>query len=159
LENESEELKYNRTQLKTKAYAALHSVDLTEVVKRKLVSLLNLASTKAKLSEQQVHNVLTDYIEASSYTAGSNIEKFQNLVNMLKTAPTREKFEAMYLLKNADDLGIIISKQDIWTWLNPKGSPLTIGNRYSEAIEFILNPKKADEILEIKQNIKDKQNQ
>lgn len=159
LENESEELKYNRTQLKTKAYAALHSIDLTEVVKRKIVSLLGLASTKAKLSEQQVHNVLTDYIESSSYTAGSNIEKFQNLVNMLKTAPAREKFEAMYLLKTADDLGIIISKQDIWTWLNPKGSPLTIGNRYSEALEFILNPKKADEILEIKQNIKDKQNQ
>ena len=78
---------------------------------------------------------------------------------MLKTAPAREKFEAMYLLKTAADLGFIIANQDIWTWLNPKGSPLTIGNRYSEALEFILNPKKADEILEIKQNIKDKQNQ
>jgi hypothetical protein len=158
LENESEELTYARTQMKSKAYAALHSPELNEAVKRKIVSLLGLTSTLSKWSEQQVHNALVQWIESSSYTAGSNIDRFQNFVTMLKTAPNREKFEAMYLLKNAEDLGIVRSKQDIWTWLNPKGSPVTMGNRYSEALDFILNPKKADEVLEIKQNIKERQN-
>jgi len=99
-----------------------------------------------------------EYIESSAYTAGSNIAKFQNYVTMLKTAPNREKFEAMFLLKNAEDYNVVMSKQDIWTWLNPKGTPVTMGNRYSEAVDFILNPKKSEEVLEIKQNILDKQN-
>lgn len=158
LEHETEELKYTRSQQKSKAYATLHSTEMTEVIKRKIIALLGLASSRSKLSDQQVHNMLVDFIEASSYTAGSNIDKLQNLVTMLKTAPNREKFEAMFILKNAEDYDVIRSKQDIWTWLNPKGTPVTLGNRYSEALDFILNPKKADEVQEILQNIKDKQN-
>lgn len=144
--------------MKSKAFAALHSSELTEVAKRKILVLLGLVSSRAKLTDQVVHNTLTEYIESSSYTAGSSISKFQNFVSMLKTAPTREKFEAMYLLKNAEDYGVVVSKSDIWTWLNPKGTPVTLGNRYNEALDFITNPKKAEEVLEIQQNIKDKQN-
>lgn len=158
LENETEELKYTRSQMKSRAYASLHSQDLTEAIKRKIVSLLDLATTKQKISEQKVHNMLTEYIDSSSYTAGSNIDKFQNYVTMLKTAPNRERFEAMFLLKQAEDYDVVRSKQDVWTWINPKGTPVPMGNRYSEALDFILNPKKSEEVLEIKENIKDKQN-
>lgn len=157
LENESEELKYKRTQMKSKAFALLHSSDFTEVIKRKIITLMELAPARTKLTEQQVHNILSEQIENSGYATGSSIEKINNLAQLLKTADGREKFEAMHLLREAEDFRVVVSKQDIWTFLNPKGSPITMGNRYTEAIDFIMNPKKSEEVNEIRAQIKEKQ--
>lgn len=153
IENESEEIKYEKAEAKTKAYAALHSTELTDAYKRKLVSLLGLATATSVLSFQQIHNMLTAFIENSSSGPQSNIDRLHQHVNMLKTQDGRERFEAMWTLKLALDLSIILERQDVYTWKRLSGTPLPIADRYSEAVEFFLNPKKAQEQEEIQAQI------
>lgn len=158
LENESEDIKYERAEKRSKAYAALHSQDMTDLTKRKIVSLLNLASSTASLSYQQVHNLLVNYIDNSTSQANSNIDKFMFYVNMVATSVGRERFETMYILRQALDLRIIIEKQDTYTWVRPNATPLPIADRYSEAVDFLLDPRKSQELEEIQQQISAKQN-
>jgi len=153
LENESEEIKYEKSLAKTHAYAALHSTELTDNYKRKLVSLLGLVDSTSSISQQLIHNTLTAFIENSSAGPGSNIEKFQYYVNLLKTQDGRERFEAMWTLKQAIDLRIIDERQDTYTWKRPSGTPLPIADRYSEAVDFFINPKKSVEQEEIQSQI------
>ncbi len=156
LENESEEIKYKRSQMKSKAFASLHSSDLTEAVKKKIVALLGISPARTKLSEEQTHNLLTEWVDSSTYLPGSNIDKLNHLTNLLKTAEGRAKFEIMYILKQAEDYYLVYQKQDIWTWIRPNGASLLIGDKYSEAIDFFLNPKKKEELDEIQAQIKEK---
>lgn len=155
LENESDQLKAKRNEIKSKAYASLHSTDLTDAIKRKVVSLLELASSKASLTTEQVNNLLYDFIDKSGFTSGSSIDKFNEVIKLLDTPHGREQFEARYLLKQAIDTRVIYEKQGTYTWVRPKGS-LVIGERFTEAIDFILNPKKQAEIEELELEIKAK---
>lgn len=156
LENESEEIKYQRSEYKSKAFAALHDKDMTEAYKRKFVSLLGISSTRSALSQQQIHNLLVNHIETSSYTVGNNIEKFNGLFNMLKTPHGRERLEMMYILQQAIDNRVVYEKQGTYTFLRPVGGPLNIGDRYDEVIDFLLNPKKNAELEDIREAIKQK---
>lgn len=148
LENESEELKFNRNAVKSKAYAALHDNKLTDPLKRKMVSLLDISSSKSELTTEQVHNLLFEYIDKSGFTPGSNIDKFNNLTTLLSTPDGRERFEARYILRQAIDTRIILEKQDTYTWNRPRG-PIVIGDRYDEAVEYILDPRKAADVEEL----------
>jgi hypothetical protein len=156
LENESEEIKYKRTQAKTKAFSFLHDSHLTDSVKQKLIALLDVASSRTKLSTEQIHNLLFDYIDATTSPAGKNIDKFNHYMSLLKTADGKAKFEVMYMLKQAQEVRLVYSKQDIWTWIRESGATLVIGDKYSEAVDFLLNPKKKDEYDELKAQIKAK---
>ncbi len=152
LENESEELKYSRNSLKSKAFSELHDPKFTDVVKRKMVSLLGISSSKADLSVQQVHNLLFEFIEKSTFTPGSNLDKFNAISKLLDTPSGRETFEARYILQQAMDTRLVIEKQDIYTWNRPRG-PIVIGNRYDEAVDFILDPRKSTEVEELTEEI------
>lgn len=156
LENESDAIKYKKNEIKSLAFAALHSSEFVLPYKRKFVVLLNLASSKAALTDEQVVNLLYDYIDKSTFTPGSNIDKFNELYRLLSLPDGREKIEARYLLAQAIDYRVVNEKQDIYTWIRPKGS-IELGSRYSEAVEFILNPKKSTEVEELIQEIKLKQ--
>lgn len=156
IENESDEIKYKRNEIKSKAYAALHNSEFVDTLKRKVVSLLDLASTKATLTTEQVNNLLYDYIEKSGFLPGSNIDKFNQIYNLLNTAHGKEEFEARYLLKRAMDNRIVYEKQDIYTWVRPTGN-IVIGDRYAEAIDYLLNPKKSSEVEELELQIKNKE--
>lgn len=157
LENESEELKYKRNEIKTKAYASLHDSDFTDAYKRKFVSLLDLAPARSSLSAQQVMNILTEFIEKSGFTPGSNIERFNNLFRMLSTPDGRERLEAMWILKQAMDLRIIYERQGTYTWSRANSlTPLVLGDRYEDAVDFLLNPAKSIELEELSAQIKSK---
>lgn len=155
LENESEQLKYTKNQLKKRAMSALADVNLVETIKRKMVSVLDLASPKATLTTEQVENQLFDYIESSTFTPGSNIEKFLEVYGLLESAHGKDQFEARYLLKKALDSRVVYEKQGTYTWVRPQGN-LIIGDRLSEAIDFLLNPKKTAEVEEMEEQIKAK---
>lgn len=148
LENENDEIRYSKNEIKSKTFAALHGTDLTSVYKRKIVSLLDLSSTRAALTDQQVHNVLFDYIDKSGFTPGSNIDKFNELVTLLTSPLGREQFEARYILKQAIDCRLVIEKQSTYTWPRSSGI-LTIGETFTEAIDFIMNPKKSAVVEEL----------
>lgn len=157
IENESSELKYTRNQILAKAFALLTSSDFTDAIKRKVVSILDIVSSKGPLSTEQVFNLLHEYINSSTFQPDSNIEKLNNLANLLKTKDGQEKFQAMWILKQAQDYGnIIYPKQDTWYWKKDNGQVITIADRYADAVDFITNPKKSAEVEEILNQIKQK---
>lgn len=157
IENESNELKYSRNQMMTKAFALLDSSDFTDSLKRKAVSILGIASSRGAIPNEQVFNFLHEYISSSSFGPGSNIEKLFNITNLLKTKDGKDKFEAMWILKQAQDHRIIWEKQDVWNWIQSNNQTIVIADRYADAVEFIVNPKKASEVEEIIKQIKEKQ--
>lgn len=148
---EEEEMRYEKLYSKSKAFAAIHDSLMTDEIKRKLVDLLELASSKADLTTHQIHNLLVDHVESSANQ--NRLERFFNYINLLKTPDGRAKFEAMHQLKRALDTRVIYEKQDTYTWVRPNGSTLPIADRYSEAVEFFLNPKKDKEVKEILEQV------
>lgn len=155
LENEDEAIKYKRNQIRSKAFSKLHDADTTDVVKRKIVSILDLASSKANISIEAVDNLLFEYINSSDFNPSSNIDKFMEVIELIKSPKGKEEFEARFFLKELIDNRSVYEKQGAYTWIRPKGS-ITIGERYSEAIDFILNPKKDTLIAEMKDELKAK---
>jgi len=155
-ENEAEELKFSRTSQKSKAFSQLHDPEMSSTMKRKFIYLLGIASATTTLTDEQVHNLLFDYIDATAFTPGSNIEKFQELSGMLKSKDGRDQLEARFLLKQAQDYRIIYEKAGTYTWVRPEGT-LELGNTLSEAVDFILNPKKQGLVEELESAIKAKQ--
>lgn len=155
LENEAEELKSRRNSLKLSAFKKLADSELTDPIKRKITSLLDLATTKSTLSSEQVSNTLYEFINNSSFTANSNIDRFLNAANLLDTADGRQEFEARYILKQALDNNVVTEKRGTYTFFSPKGV-IEIGNRYQEAVDFILDPKKAVEVEDMLEMIKAK---
>jgi len=139
------------------AFAALHSKDLTPSWKRKIVVVLDLASARSELTEEQVDNLLFDFIDKSSPTTvgPSNIDRFMDTASLLKGKLDREKLEAKFLLKKALDYRVIFEKQGTYTW-NRKTGPLEIGATKSESEEFLLNPKKQALVEELEEEIKAK---
>jgi hypothetical protein len=153
LENESESIKHKKNAVKVKAFASLSDSKLTSTMKDKFVKVLDLARATSQLSTEQVENLLYDYIEKSSFTAGSNIDKFNELFVLNKEAAGRLELEARYLLKSALDSRVIYEKQGSYTWPRSKGS-LVLGDTYQETIDFLLSPKKESLIEELREAIK-----
>jgi hypothetical protein len=149
LENESDTIKYKKTQRKARAFGALHDKDLTLPWKRKFLVILDEVSDRLTLTEQQVNNLLYDYIDKSALHDGStNISKFLSLFEALKRKDGRERVEAKYLLKRLDDWRIVIEKAGTYTWLM---KDMVIGYNKEEALDFLTNPKKqalVDDIVE-----------
>lgn len=154
LESESEDIQYQKSILKSAAFAALHSELVTPDVLKKLACLLQLSRTTSQVTEKMYHNLLFNFIESSTATPGSNIDKFNFFFNMLKTAKGKSEFEARYIIKQGIDTRVIYEKQNSYFWTN-KGAVINIGDRIEEAVEFINSPKKAKEVEEILQQIKE----
>lgn len=72
LEGESDEIKYQKTRRRGKAFNLLESDELHLPMQRKFVHVLGLASSVTDdLTEQQVYNLLYDFIEKSNFQPGS----------------------------------------------------------------------------------------
>lgn len=155
LENEAEELKFQKNKLKSQAFARLHHKDMIDSMKKKFIYILGLANTKAEVNVEQAHNTLFDYIDKSSFKPGSNIDKFNELFKLLKTAPGREEIEARLSLKKAMDSRVIYERQGAYKWARANGV-ITLGETYAEAVEFMLNPKKEALVEELTNEIKTK---
>lgn len=151
IENEQEEIKYKKNQSKLEAFSALNNKDILPTVKRKIAIILELANSKSNASEEQITNLLYQYIDNGDNNA--NIGKFLSLVRLLNTADGKVEFEARYTLKQAVDLRIITINKGTYTWIRPKGS-IELGNKPESAIEFLTDTKKADLISELQNEIK-----
>jgi hypothetical protein len=156
LENESDEIKYQRSESKSKCFHALHSEELTEHYKSIFLSLLNLSNTKTSLTQAATHNLLFEYIDKSTFGADSNINKFRALCELLTSPKGKSELEARHFLQKLLDHRVVIEKSGTYTFLRPPDN-LVIAERYEDAIEFILNPKKDKEIEAMQQALKSKQ--
>lgn len=154
LENESAELRYSKNRLKAMCLGTLEHLELTDTHKRIIATLLDLVKAKSDVSHFHVYNLLSEFIENGTATS---LDKYMNLVNLTKTVDGKNKLDAMWTLALAKDLGIIYSKQDVWTWVTPQGQQINIGDRYAEAVDYLLSPKKESELEDILDQIKEKQ--
>lgn len=156
VEHEADEIRFKKSERKSAAFAKLHDSNMTTAWKRKLVYILDISNARTSITDQQAHNLLFEYIDGTTFTAGSNIDKFEEVTNLLKTKPGREELEARYLIKKAIDYRIVYEKQGTYTWMRPEGK-LVIGDKYSEAVDFILNPKKNTFVEELENQVKAKE--
>mgnify|MGYP000865134365 CR=1 FL=1 len=152
LENESEEIKYSRANLKGRAYAALADTNLTDEERKRIACVLGLISTKSNPTTQNVYNSLFENIEKSEFTETGFINKFLVTYTLLQSPNGRTEFNARYFLQQALDRKIVYERQGTYVWNRPN-SPMVIGERLSEALDFILSPKKAIEVEEIEKAI------
>lgn len=152
-EQEDETLQYEKTSKKSKAYAALESSEMTPEHKRMFTDILGITRATSNVTNQQVHNLLFDYIDKTSFKPGSNIEKFLNLYSKISNAKGRKELKAMHLLKQAEDTGIITEKAGTYTLIRKTG-PLVIGYTYGEALDFLTDPKKSSLVDDIIEDIK-----
>lgn len=150
LENESDSIKYQKTAVKLQASLALGNNEFIDSYKRKAIALLGIATVvgSEKMTSEQLLNTLFAYVEASGYTSGSNIEKFLNLTNLLKTPDGRQKFEAMHILKYAIESKVVFERQGSYHFIRPAGTVI-IGDTYDEAIDYIMSPKRGPEVEEM----------
>lgn len=154
--NESDEIRYKNTRRKSEAFAILHNDKMTLPMKRKFVSVLELSTSSGHLTEEQVHNLLFDYIDKTKNTPGSNIEKFMGNFELLKSKLGREEFEARYTLRVASDKRVIYERQGTYTWIRPEGE-IIIGETHDEAVAFLTNPKKSTLVEELEKQMEAKQ--
>jgi hypothetical protein len=156
LENESDEIKYKKNAIRTKAISELYNTNLTLPVKRQLIVILGIANARTTLTEAQIHNLLFEFIENATGNSGNNIPKFMELVNMVATPKGRIELEAKFLLQSAIDFRLVIDKQNTYTWLRSTG-PVVLGETYSEAIDTLTNVKKVVLVQELQDELKLKQ--
>ena len=154
-ESEEEEIKYSKNSRKLKAFAALEAPDLTDELKRKFCAILGIADARISLTKETIENMLYNWVDKTTFLPGSNIEKLEELVQLLKTAPGREEVEARYVLQRALSCRIVYEKQGTYTYVKATGS-ITLGETYSEAIQFLTNPKKSAVVEDLLKEISTK---
>lgn len=151
-ENEPDEIKLRKNNRKALAYRAMTDNDFTLPWKRKVVVVLQLASDRITLSEEQINNLLYDYIDNSATHEGpTSISKLLEKYSMIAKADTKNILEAEYLLQSATDWRIVIEKAGTYTWLS---KDMQIGFNKPEAIDFITDVRKQSLVDELKEEIK-----
>lgn len=155
LENEAEEIKFKRNEVKSKAFATLHSEAMTPTMRHKIASILELATSKGTITSEQSLNLLYEYIDKTTFGPNSNLDKFTAITNLLSTPKGREEIEARFLLKQALDTRVVWEKQGAYNWVRPTGQ-IVLGETYAEAIDFVLNPKKQQLVEDLEKEIKAK---
>lgn len=153
LANEADELKASKAKVKAAAKGQIVNPEFSLTMQQKFVHILGLAQPNASLTPDAIFNLLDSYIENTAFTPGSNIEKFNELVENLKTPLGREKIEARHLLTRALASRIIFEKQGAYNWPRPEGQ-ITIGENYNEAVEYILDPKKEAMVEDLEAELK-----
>lgn len=153
LENESDEIKYARSQAKNAAITALHTMD--EDTRRKFVTILKISKTQNNLTPIQIYNALHQFVELAPSADSDNVNRFNTLYTLTKNASGKERLQAMYIIQQGLDTQVLYEKQNSYFFKSPTG-PINIGDRYDDAIDFILSPKKDKEVKEITDAIKER---
>lgn len=153
--NENEELAYTKNMRKIDVMAKLQSKELNVMRKKQFIYILDLSSSLNDFSEDQATNILFKYLESDTGNQGGPIDKFNEAYELLKTQEGISMLDARLLLKRALDTRIVYEKGDSYTWIRSKGN-IVLGDTYTEAINFILNPKKAALVEELESTIKAK---
>jgi len=151
-ENEPDEIKMRKNNRKALAYRAMTDSDFTLPWKRKIAVILEVATDRVMLSEEQVNNLMYEYIDKSENHDGpTNINKVLAKYAMLAKADTKEQLEAEYMLKSAVDWRIVIEKAGTYTWLS---HDMQIGFNKAEALDFLTDVRKQTFIDELQEEIK-----
>jgi hypothetical protein len=152
LENESEMIKYQRTNFKSNAFAKLHDKALTPTYQRKIAVILNLINAVHKPTNEHLHNLYYNLIDLATERTRKDVQRFIELVDNIATKDGRIKLEALYLLQCGLDTRTIVNRKGTYTWIRPEGS-IDIGYRLEDALDYLLDPKKDKELIELNDSV------
>lgn len=138
--NESEEEKATKNRLIRKANAKLTDIidGKSPEVARKVAVILGLI--RGSVSFEKVENSLYNFINGKDEQV-ININKFNDVVELLDTKVGKERFEALYLLKELVNYRIVTDTREKYTWIQaPSESLRTIGKSQDSTINWLLDP-------------------
>lgn len=152
LHNEDEEIKFARNKRIATAIATLADPKISLTKKRMILAILELSSSINELSEELIENTLFNFVSAGSE---DNLNRIEELLALLQTDQGRAELDARFLLRKALEARIVYEKSDTYTWNRAKG-PIVLGERYSDAIQFLTSPKKDTLVEELQAELKAK---
>jgi len=151
--DEGDQEKYTKKQFKDKAKAELTLGKVADSeTQKKFVKLLLPSIGKGRLTDVQAYNSLSEAIDTNDrYKDGEEfIAKFNKLVNLLKDAPSKARFNALVLLQEGINCFAISEKAGTYIWI---AKDLTLGASKEKALDFLLDPNKADLVEELQEQI------
>lgn len=151
-EDEDEEIRMTHKAKRNKATAALESEVMNADTQLQVAKSLNWH--KDAVTPARLYNAISSRIEAAEPKDPNNdIDKFMAKFELLKDAGGRKQLKAESDLQDFLDARVLTSYKETYVWPS-KG--VTIGQRRSEAIEFLLDENKSPEVKEMKKELKAK---
>jgi hypothetical protein len=152
LQEEDEELAMASKRLRNRAIAMLEDESFNKTLKEAVVKDLNWQ--RGEISEAQAYSLLSGKIENADYKSKVNdATKFIEAYEKTKTAEGREYLMSSVLLSDLIYNRVITNVKDTYTW-NTKS--LVIGHNKKDAINFLMDPNKADQVKMVKGELKAK---
>lgn len=157
--NENEESKAKRNRLKAKGNAILEELasKYTPTVMRNMAVVLRLINRD--INEEGVYNALYDYVnDTSKYSI--NVPVLQDHYNMMTNAKKKKKFEALVLLRDLVNWGVLIEDRGTFYWTTKRGTSLEqIGKTEEVALEFLLDKGNEPYVEELTKELKVRKNE
>jgi len=151
--DEGDQEKFTKKQFKDKAKAELTLGRVADSeTQKKFVKLLLTSIGKGRLTDVQAYNSLSEAIDTNErFKDGEEfITKFNKLVALLKDAPGKARFNALVLMQEGLNTFTLSDKAGTYTWI---AKDLIIGTSKEKAVEFLLDPNKADLVEELQEQI------
>lgn len=141
-ESESAKEKFNKARAKAKALAKLEATDYLD--QKKICKVLDLQ--QGHIDEQAAYTLLYNFLDRANPSKDKNIDKFMEVAELMDTAPGREELDAKAMLEDLVHYRVVRESGGTYTW--PKGGKngLKLGNRYQEAVNWLLDATKDKEI-------------
>jgi hypothetical protein len=153
-EKEEQDKIYKREFIKSKALGLLTTNEITPEMMRKFIKYLRNTDKDSKLPQGNTSNE-TAFLTLKDYVKDLNGAKtFLDAHDLFtKSAPGRQRFEAIVLLQQLLEAYIVSNRGETYTWNSTK---IVIGNRKEEVIQFLLNPEKGPEVEDLEKELQAK---
>jgi hypothetical protein len=152
IQEEDEELAMANKRLRNKAYAKLEEEEFNHTLKVAVIKDLNWQ--RGEITDGQAYALISGKIDEADYKVKDNdTTKFLETYEKAKTVEGREYLMASALLSDLVYNRVVSNVKDTYTWLS---KALVIGHNKKDAINFILDPNKADQVKMIKGELKAK---
>jgi hypothetical protein len=151
--DETENEKYSKKQYKDRAKSELSLGKVADSdTQKKFVKLLLPQISKGRLTDAQAYNALSEGIDNNErYKDGEEfIVKYNKLVKLLQDAPGKARFNALVLLQEGVNTYVLTDKGGTYNWV---AKDLIIGASKEKAIDWILDPNKADLVQELEEQV------
>lgn len=147
-EDEDQEIQYRASKAKDMAIARLNSDDITE---ENLVLIAKSLGWYSSQSFTTLYNKFSTSIKSADMKDPINaLSEFTKVVKLLDTPTGREELNARAILNDLTKSRIVTENKGTFTW-HTKG--MVIGYSKEEAVDFLLDPNKADALTSMKKEL------
>lgn len=152
--NESIQEKYTKKQMYNDLIKKFGDNKFTPAYQRKVAKALGLLKGEtSSMMDEAVYLLLDQYLEEGLKLKDENLTEFSNAIKLTESAEGREELDAICLLDDLVNYRIVNENRGTFTWTAKR---IDLGQRKSDAIDFLLDPKKQPERDELEKQLKAK---